>query len=173
MQSIVVSWSKSSPDILEAIFSLSLFLRPPGPSLFLFLFFTSFWASEIAFAVAAADRIGLLPVPVPVSADAGGVGAADVDDEVVAVVVGGADGGGVEEFESVIGTSFELSSNELCLPNLSNGFETAADVKWFQIINSIKIVGKFKKIKKIGISIFFIAFLAIAKDIGNCIQSLI
>ena len=120
MQFIVVSCKRSRPEILEAIFSLSfLFFLPPGPRSF--LFFMSDCASEIALAMAAAvltGRLTLFPVPelpvssFPVPAD---------DDEVEFVPVGGgAAGGGVDEFESVIGTSLE-SSNELCFPNRSAG----------------------------------------------------
>ena len=120
MQSIVVSCKRSRPEILDAIFSLSfLFFRPPGPKSF--LFFMSDCASDIALAMAAAvltGRLTLLPVPelssFPVPAD---------DEEGVVDDGGGAagEGGrGVEEFESVIGTSLE-SSNELCFPNRSTG----------------------------------------------------
>ena len=125
MQFMVVSCKRSRPAILEAIFSRSFrFRRPPGA--IFDLFFTSFCASEIALAVAAAVLRGRLPPPCSGTTGAvaaGGVGAAD-DEEGVAVVGGGAagtDGGGVGEFESVIpGTSFE-SSNELCFPNLRTG----------------------------------------------------
>ena len=106
MQSMVVSCKRSSPEILEAIFSLSfLFFRPPGPNFD--LFFISDWASEIALAVAAAVLTGLLPVSAAFAVSGVGVGADEVDDEAVAVLGGGAAGGGVDEFESAIGRRFE------------------------------------------------------------------
>ena len=58
--------------------------------------------------MAAAVLTGLLPVSAALVVSGVGVGAADVDDEAEAVAVlgGGAAGGGVDEFESVIGTNF-------------------------------------------------------------------
>ena len=110
MQSMVVSCKRSSPDILEAIFSLSFFfLRPPGPNFD--LFFISDWASEIALAVAAAVLTGLLPVSAAFAVSGVGVGADEVDDEAVAVLGGGAAGGGVDEFESVTGNSVVIGTS--------------------------------------------------------------
>lgn len=72
-------------------------------------------------AVAAAVLTGLLPVSAAFAVSGVGVGADEVDDEAVAVLGGGAAGGGVDEFESVIGTSLPESSNELCFPSLRVG----------------------------------------------------
>ena len=56
--------------------------------------------------MAAAVLTGLLPVSAAFAVSGVGVGADEVDDEAVAVLGGGAAGGGVDEFESVIRTSF-------------------------------------------------------------------
>ena len=56
--------------------------------------------------MAAAVLTGLLPVSAAFAVSGVGVGADEVDDEAVAVLGGGAAGGGVDEFESVIGTIF-------------------------------------------------------------------
>ena len=61
--------------------------------------------------MAAAVLTGLLPVSAAFAVSGVGVGADEVDDEAVAVLGGGAAGGGVDEFESVTGNSVVIGTS--------------------------------------------------------------